>query len=280
MIRRRLNIVEQEALPDEPSSLHAFFPAYGNWRGFMTLTGREIHRFIKIWGQTLVSPLVMTLLFYAVFAVGVGNEITGRGVPFLTFLIPGLVMMAMAQSAFANTSISLILSKFQGNIADILMAPLSPLQFVLAYAIGGVVRGVAVGVLGLALLAVFSPLRVVHLDMALYFGVMGSLMLSLIGLITGLWGDKFDHLGAVQNFIVMPATFLSGTFFTVSQLPPQWQSVCYLNPFYYMIDGFRYGVGGVADSFIPGGMALLFAVNLALFNVAYWMVAKGTGLKT
>lgn len=250
-----------------------------NWLGFWTLTLKEIRRFIKIWEQTLVSPLVTTLLFYAVFAVGVGNERLVNNVPFLTFVIPGLVMMVMAQSAFNNGSVSLVLSKIQGNIVDIMMPPLSPMEVALAYVIGGVVRGAIVGVLSIGALAFFIDMHFVSPLHMIYFAVMGSLMLSLVGVITGLLGTRFDHIGAIQNFIVLPATFLSGTFYTVSQLPEKWQIICYLNPFYYMIDGFRFGLIGAADTPIIGGMALLLCVNLVLLHVTYWLFARGTCLR-
>lgn len=250
-----------------------------NWRGVWTLTIKEIHRFLKIWEQTLISPLVMTLLFYAVFAVGIGNERLVGSVPFLTFVIPGLVMMVAAQNAFANGAVSLVLSKLQGNIVDIMMPPLSPMEVAAAYIIGGVVRGVVVAVISIAALVLFTPIHFASPLHIVYFGIMGSLMLSLIGIITGLCGERFDHIGAIQNFIIMPATFLSGTFFTVSQLPAKWQIVCSLNPFYYMIDGFRYGFIGASDSPILGGMALLLCVNLVLLHIVYWLFARGTCLR-
>lgn len=251
-----------------------------NWRGLWALTFKEIYRFIKIWEQTIISPLVMTLLFYAVFAVGIGNDRLIGNIPFLAFVIPGLVMMAMAQSAFSNGAISLVLSKLQGNIVDILMPPLSPMEVTFAYVVAGLVRGIVVGVISVSALAIFTPLHFVSLPHLIYFGVMGSLMLSSIGVITGICGARFDHIGAIQNFIVMPATFLSGTFFTVSQLPEKWQVICFLNPFYYMIDGFRYGFLGLSDSSIISGMALLFCVNLVLLHVVYWLFAKGSCLRT
>lgn len=252
-----------------------------NGRGLWTLTMKEISRFAKIPLQTLFSPLVMTLLFYAVFALGMsgGHRMVGP-VPFLSFLIPGLVMMSMAQNAFINTSSSLILSKIQGNIVDVLMPPLSPFELALGYAIGGLVRGLAVGALSIGAVALIAPVQIADIRIVLIFAVMGSLMLSLIGLITGIWGDKFDHLAAIQNFIIMPATFLSGTFFSVTSLPAKWAFLCHLNPFYYMIDGFRAGFTGYPDSDLLGGMGILLCINIALFNVAYWMFARGTGLKS
>lgn len=250
-----------------------------NWCGLWTLTAKEVQRFMRIAGQTLLSPLVMTLLFYAVFAMGMQGNQKIASVPFLHFIIPGLIMMAMAQSAFMNTSNSLILSKVQGNIVDVLMPPLSPMELTLGYALSGLVRGLLVGVLTFSALVLLTPIPIHHVYAILYYAIMGSMMLSLIGVITGIWGDKFDHMGTVQNFLIMPATFLSGTFFSVSSLPEKWHFVCFLNPFFYMIDGFRYGFTDHADGQILGGMAILLFVNMVLFNIAYWMFARGTHLK-
>jgi len=251
-----------------------------NWRGMFTLTAKEIHRFLKIFAQTVASPLVMTLLFYAVFAMGIGGSRQISGVSFLAFIVPGLVMMSMAQSAFVNTASSLILSKLQNNLVDVLMPPLSAFELTFGYSVAGLVRGLLVGAVSLAVLSLLTPMSFHSVGIIIYFAVMGSMMLSLIGLITGIWGDKFDHLGGIQNFIIMPATFLSGTFFTLSSLPEKWRFVCLVNPFFYMIDGFRYGFIGVAEGPLWGGMAILLLVNMVLFNVAYWMFARGTGLKT
>lgn len=253
-----------------------------NGRGLWTLLCRETHRFTKIWLQTIVSPLVMTLLFYAVFSVGMGPVAPAKvgGVPFMQFLLPGLVMMSMAQSAFMDTSASLILSKIQRNIVDTLMAPLSPLELTLGYSLSGVLRGLVVGSCALLVLWPFQPLIAQQPLFVLYFSVMGCLMLSLVGLITGILSDKFDHLSAIQNFVIMPGTFLSGAFFSAQSLPQKWQFLCYSNPFFYMIDGFRYGFTGHADGSLLGGMASLLIVNLALFNVAYWLFASGTRLKS
>lgn len=251
-----------------------------NGRGLWTLTAKEIRRFLKIWIQTILSPLIMTVLFYAVFAVAPHGARTISGMPFLTFLIPGLVMMSMAQAAFINGSASLILSKLQGNIVDLLMAPLSPMELTIGYAVAGVARGLIVGGVSLATMAFLSPLHVPEPGAVLYFAFMGTLMLSLIGLITGIWGQDFDHMGAVLNFIVMPATFLSGTFFSISNLPPEWSWACTFNPFFYMIDGFRYGFTGRSESGILGGMAILLFMNMALFNAAYWMFARSARLRT
>lgn len=252
-----------------------------NGRGLWTLLCKETHRYMKIWLQTLVSPVVMTVLFYAVFSLGMGGGSRFiASVPLLDFLLPGLVMMSMAQSAFAGPSTSLILSKIQGNLVDTLMAPLSPLELTTGYVLSGLLRGLVVGSATIMTMWFIHPMMPHDIFFVAYHAVMGCLMLSLLGLITGILGDKFDHLGAIQNFIVLPATFLSGTFFSVSSLSGGWEFLCYLNPFFYMIDGFRYGFTGHADGQLLGGAASLLIVNLALFNIAYWLFANGTRLKT
>ncbi|MGE4352176.1 MAG: ABC transporter permease [Bdellovibrionales bacterium] len=251
-----------------------------NWRGFFTLTAKETHRFLKIAGQTILSPLVMTLLFYAVFAMGMQGGHKIASVPFLHFVVPGLIMMAMAPSAFTNTASSLILSKVQGNIVDVLMPPLSPMELTMGFAVSGLIRGLLVGAVTYGVLALLTEIPIHNVWFILYFAVMGSMMLSLIGVITGVWGDKFDHMGSVQNFLIMPATFLSGTFFSVTSLPQEWRFVCFMNPFFYMIDGFRYGFIGIHEGNLIGGMAILLLINMALLHVAYWMFAHGTGLKS
>ena len=252
-----------------------------NWRGLWTLTAKETIRYIKIWQQTILSPLIMTFLFYAVFAIGGGVAApqTISGVSFIQFLLPGLVMMSMAQSAFVSPAISLIISKLQGGIVDLLMPPLSAMEMTIAFTVSGVIRGLIVGVVSVEALVLVAGLTVPHIGIAILFAVLGSLMLSLMGLITGILGDKFDHLGAMQNFIIMPATFLSGTFFSVSQLPEEWRFVCFLNPFFYMIDGFRYAFTGQADALVVAGAGMLFIVSVVLFTIAYWLFAKGTRLK-
>lgn len=252
-----------------------------NWRGLWTLMAKETIRYLKIWPQTILSPLIMTYLFYSVFVVsnGIGVPRTVGGIPFLHFIIPGLVMMSMAQSAFISPAVALILSKLQGNIVDILMTPVSAVDLTVAYSISGMLRGVIVGLVTMGGFLMLTDMPVHSVTWAVFFAVAGSLMLSLLGLITGILGDKFDHLGAMQNFIIMPATFLSGTFYSVTQLPVEWRFVCFANPFFYMIDGFRYAFTGRGDAMPLAGAALLVMVSLVLLSITYWLFAKGTRLK-
>lgn len=251
-----------------------------HWRGVLTLTHKEIRRFLAMPFQTLVSPFLMTLLFFAVFSVSLGVHAQPvDGVPFLTFLAPGLIIMAMAQSAFFNTAGSLILSKIQGNLVDVLVAPLSPLELLSGYVLGGAARGLLVGVLSLAGVAFFQPLPFVFPLWILFFACAGVIMLSLIGLLTGILGDRFDHLGAVQNFLVMPATFLSGSFFPLRALPKEWALSCTLNPFFYMIDGFRYGFTGHSDAPVLSGAAFLVIVICVLTTISYWLFSDSRKIR-
>lgn len=252
-----------------------------NWLGLKTLITKEVNRFLKVIGQTITAPVINALLFYAVFAIALGGESRQmQGVPYMSFLVPGLVMMSMAQNAFANTSSSIIISKVQGNIVDILMPPLSPLELTLGFAIGGIFRGLMVGIATLICLAFVAPFGMPHPFVALYHAIMGSLMLALLGIIGGVWADKFDRMAAVTNFIIQPATFLSGTFYTAAELPGSWALLCHLNPFFYMIDGFRYGFTGISDGTVGLGLAVLACVNGLLFAVSYAMIASGYKIKS
>jgi ABC-2 type transport system permease protein len=252
-----------------------------NWTGLWVLTRKETMRFVKVYAQTLAAPLITTILFYTVFSLALGGA--GRvieGVPYMAFLAPGLIMMSMAQNAFANTSSSMVISKVQGNIVDILMPPLSALELTIGYTLGGIARGLAVGFVSVLALAAFVDMQIVHFGYMLYHAIMGSMMLALLGLVGGIWSEKFDHMAAVQNFIVMPATFLSGTFYTADKLPEAWQFLCHLNPFFYMIDGFRYGFIGISDGTLGVGLVVMLAINLILLGAAYYMIKTGYKLKS
>ena len=251
-----------------------------NWLGFWTLYEKEVRRFIKVYTQTLLAPMVTTLLYLSIFllALGGAGRIAG-GVPYGTFLAPGLMMMSMTQNAFANTSSSIVISKVQGNIVDMLMPPISPAEAVLAMALGGATRGVVVGLAVAIAVVPFVPLPLHSLGLVLFFGFFGSLMLSLLGIVGGIWSEKFDHIAAVTNFIVTPASFLSGTFYSVEALPERWRFVAHLDPFFYMIDGFRAGFIGHADADPTLGMAVMLGLNLVLLILAYQMFARGYKLK-
>ncbi|TWB49657.1 ABC transporter permease [Nitrospirillum viridazoti] len=251
-----------------------------NWVGFTTLTKREIRRFLKVWVQTIAAPVVTTLLFYSVFALALGGVVRMVGdVPFLRFLGPGLIMMGMAQNAFANTSSSVLVSKVQGNIVDVLMPPLSPFEFVSAFVTGGIVRGLMVGLVTWVVIQLVVPLGLHAPFYVLFHAVMASMLLSLLGLIGGIWADKFDHMAAITNFVITPLSFLSGTFYTLDSAPRFFHTVAHVNPFFYFIDGFRYGFIGRTDGTLGTGIAVMLGINLVLWLVALRMVSTGYKLK-
>lgn len=251
-----------------------------NWIGLSTLIHKEIRRFLKVWVQTIAAPVVTTLLFYAVFALALGGVVRRVGdVPFLEFLAPGLIMMAIAQNAFANSSSSVLVAKVQGNIVDVLMPPISALELTLAYIIGGVVRGALVGFVTALAISLFVPVGLAHPFYILFHGVAAASLLALLGLIGGIWAEKFDHMAAVTNFIVTPLSFLSGTFYSVDSLPPTFHFIAHLNPFFYFIDGFRYGFIGQTDGTLGTGILVMLGINLALGFIAWRMIARGYKLK-
>jgi ABC-2 type transport system permease protein len=293
-IRRRTYTGDMDTLPkyDLNPDLESAPPVIGprimgrfNWIGFRTLAMKEIRRFSKIHTQTIAAPVVTTLLFYAVFSVamGTGDGNAGRmigNVPFFNFLAPGLIMMAMSQNAFANTSSSVMTAKVQGNIVDVLMTPLSPVELAVAIALGGIARGFMVGVATAIAMACFIHIRIFDFGAILTFGLLATMMMALVGIIGAIWADKFDHIAAVSNFIVTPLTFLSGTFYSVDRFPPTLRALSHLNPFFYMIDGFRFGFIGQADAPMWLGLTVLVGVNAALWAVTIRMLATGYKLKS
>lgn len=255
-------------------------PRTSNLIGLWTLYMREVRRFMKVYTQTVMAPVVTTLLFLAVFTLALGQYRPDvHGVPFAEFLAPGLVMMAIAQNSFANTSSSLMIAKVQGNIVDTLMPPFTPSELVLGIAMGGVTRGVFVGTAVAIVMVPFAGLHIDHLGLILYHAVMASLMLSLIGMMGGIWADKFDHIAAVTNFVVTPLAFLSGTFYSIDRLPELGQTIAHFNPFFYMIDGFRAGFIGHADMEPFIGVIVLAVINLILWTCCVRMIKSGYKLK-
>jgi ABC-2 type transport system permease protein len=244
-----------------------------NWLGLWTLYEKEARRFLKIPSQTILAPVITNLMFLWVFAVAMQRNtmtIEGKAVPFSSFMAAGLVMMAIQQSAFQNSSSSLLSAKVQGNIVDVLMPPLSPSELTLAYAAGALSRGLVVAIASWIALsfgawaAGAAPLGVAHLVAILYFACSASLFMALLGILCGIWAQKFDHLAVVTNFLMQPLTFLSGTFYSVSLLPEPFHSISMGNPVFYAIDGFRYGVIGIHESNLLIGVLMLLGANLVL----------------
>ena len=285
--------VAQKRGDDKPASQPAF-PARGqpvitgiNRVGLMALYMKEVRRFLKVQTQTIWAPAVTTLLFLVIFTVALGRE--GRmvlDVPFASFVAPGLIMMGMMQNAFANSSFSLLSGKMQGTIIDLLMPPLSPGELMAGIVLAAVTRAIAVGfavALAMALwpgvtLALAAPWAVV------WFGLMGSVMLAIVGLATSVWAEKFDHNAAVTNFVIAPLSLLSGTFYVIDNLAPAFQAVSRANPFFYVISGFRYGFLGKSDIGAAGDVmaaaAAIGVVNVVLGAAVYALLRSGWKLKT
>jgi len=256
-------------------------PGRVNWIGLWTHYTKEIRRFWKVGFQTLVAPMVTTLLFLAVFSLALGGAVEEiKGVPFAVFLAPGLTIFAIIQNSFANSSSSMLMVKIQGSIVDLLMPPLTPAEIAVGFIAASVTRGIGVGVLVGLTMAAFTPLGVVDPWTIAFYGVSASLMLSLLGLITAIWAEKFDNVASITNFVITPLSFLSGTFYSIDRLPGFWQAVAHFNPFFYLIDGFRYGFIGRSDGSIVLGMTVITAINVALWIVCQTMFARGYKLKS
>ena len=251
-----------------------------DWVACQTLFRKEVARFVKVWLQTILAPVVTSLLYLVVF----GHVLEGRvevfpGVSYVEFLIPGLLMMSVIQNAFANTSSSMIQSKVMGNIIFILLPPFSALELFLAYIAAAVVRGLAVGV-GVFLLAFFYvQVPIENIFVVLIFAVLGSYSLGALGLIAGLWAEKFDQIAAFQSFLIMPLTFLSGVFYSINSLPPFWAELSKYNPFFYMIDGFRYGFFGQSDQPVLLSLLVMVIATIVLTVICVLILRSGYKLR-
>ena len=253
-----------------------------NWGGLKTLYIKEVHRFFKVQMQTVWAPAITTLLYLAIFTVALGRGSRSiMDVSFADFIAPGLIVMAMIQNAFANSSFSLLVGKIQGTIVDYLMPPLSTGELIAGLVGAAVSRAFLVG-FAVWLAMVLWPgvsVAVQHPLWVFWFGLMGSLMLAFLGLLTSIWAEKFDHAAAVTNFVVTPLSLLSGTFYSVDQLAPLFRAISHANPFFYVISGFRYGFLGQSDSPILIGAALLLIINVALWAICYALLRSGWKIK-
>jgi ABC-2 type transport system permease protein len=247
---------------------------------FATLCHKELLRFFKVSVQTVAAPVLTALLYLVIF----GHALEGRlqvyeGVRYTSFLVPGLVMMSVLQNAFANSSSSLIQSKITGNIVFVLLAPISYLEFFAAYVVAAIVRGLVVGAGVLLVTVWFVELRVQAPLWVLAFALLGAALLGTLGLIAGILSDKIDQLAAFQNFVIMPLTFLSGVFYSIHSRPPVWQRLSHANPFFYMVDGFRYGFFGASDFPPFASLAIVFASLLAVSSVTLFLLRAGYKLR-
>ena len=263
------------------SAAQRIFPRTDGGSGFPTLLRKELTRFWKVAFQTIAAPVITALLYLLVFAHVLEDRVTVyENVPYTAFLIPGLMMMSMLQNAFANPSSSLIQSRITGNLVFMLLPPMSHLEIFGAYILAAIVRGLCVG-LGVWLVALFfADLHIASLPWMLVFAVLSCGIMANMGLVAGLWSEKFDQLAAFQNFLIMPATFLSGVFYSIHSLPPFWQAVSHWNPVFYTIDGFRYGCFAASDVSPWFSLAVVSAVFIALSLFSLRLLASGYKLRS
>lgn len=251
-----------------------------NWIGLWTLYKKEVMRFLKVAAQTVAAPVGTAILFLAIFTLALGQYRPDvNGIPYGSFIAPGLIMMSILQNAFANTSSSLIIAKVQGSVVDFLMPPLSATELTIAFVMGGATRGVICALATGIPMSFFVDLSISHLWAVVFFALGASMILSLIGVLAGVWAEKFDHLATITNFLITPLSLLSGTFYSVSILPDMWADFSRYNPFFYFIDGFRYGFTGQADGNPLIGVALVLSLILVLWICAHTMLARGYRLK-
>ena len=252
-----------------------------NWIGFRTLYIKEVSRFLVVWAQTLLSPLVSSLLFLSVLSLALGNE-RGEvlGFSFISFLAPGLIAMSIIQQSFSHSVSSLMIAKIQGNITDTLFAPLSAVEVSLAIILAAVTRSIVILIISII---VFSLIVEIHIYSIFYIFVgafLGSFILGALGFITGLWAEKFDHTATITNFIVTPLSFLSGVFYSVDRLPAFFQSISKINPFFFIIDITRFGFLGVSDGFIVFGLFYLTILAFVMWFLSYHLYKIGYKIKS
>lgn len=279
------------AAPENPSlALEANTPArrqYGllNWMGLRTLYMKEVRRFMKILPQTILAPIISNLLFMIVFVLAFAQT---RGIgegtatdEFVVFLAPGLVMLGILNNASSNSSSSIMTGKLMGSINDVLMTPLSYIELALGYIGGAATRGILVATAtAIALSIFFTPLIPVKLWAVLYFGISAAVMLGMVGILSGMWAQKFDQLAVVNQFIILPLSYLSGTFYHIDILPPIFQKISLCNPLFYLIDGFRYGFLGTSDGNVMIGVAMAAIINLVLFALVLTAFKNGWKIKS
>jgi ABC-2 type transport system permease protein len=251
-----------------------------NWLGLQTLIQREVQRFLKVGAQTVFAPLIQTLLFMLVFSLVRGGNWPGTERAYADGLAAGLVMMSILSNAFQNSSSSIVIAKVQGNAVDFLMPPLSALELTIAFIVGAAARGLLVGLASLVAVAWLANVIPAHPLVALYYAIVASMIFGAIGLLGGIWADKFDHLAAVTNFVIVPLTFLSGTFYSTAILPEPIRTLSHYNPVFSLIDGFRYGFIGHADAPLLMGAAISGALALALCWASWAMLKSGYRLRS
>ena len=252
-----------------------------NFMSIWTLFKKEVYRFLKVGIQTVIGPAISSLLFLAIFTLALGRSVNSiNGVALAHFIAPGLIMMTMLQNSFANSASSIGQAKFQGNIVDILMAPLGDLELTIGYIGGSIARGLICGIVTAFGILLFLPLQIYSFSTLIFYSFMGCLMMGSLGTMVGIWADKWDQQQGITNFVVLPLTFLSGTFYSISRLPEFWQNFAKFNPFFYNIDGFRYSFIGKSDSSLIIGATSIIIINSLLIFFCYLMFRSGYKLKS
>lgn len=253
------------------------FNIIGTW----TLYLKEVRRFLKVYNQTLLAPVITSLLFLAVFKLAIGTRVHNiGGVSFEQFMAAGLVIMAVVQNSFANSSSSLTMGKVLGTIGDYLTPPISAFEMSFAMVAAAMTRGIAVGVLVSFAVSFFIPLNIHSWFFVVFYLLLASCLLGLLGLLAGILAETFDQMAAITSYVITPLSFLSGTFYSVKQLPEIWYNISQFNPFFFMIDGFRYGLTGYSDGNLQVGMAYLLSTNIILWLVIHLMLKKGYRIKS
>ena len=252
-----------------------------NWVGAYNLYVKEVYRFLNVWIQTLFSPLISSLLFLSVLSLAIGNERGDvLGFPFISFLAPGLIAMSIIQQGFAHSSSSLMIGKIQGIIIDTLVAPLSATEVTLAITLAAVTRSIIITIITILVFSLIIELHIYSISYIFIFAFLGSFILGSLGIIAGLWAEKFDHMATVTNFIITPLSFLSGVFYSVDRLPSFFKSISQINPFFYIIDGFRFGFLGTSDGSINFGLIYLTILSIIMWLISYYLFKIGYKIKS
>ena len=252
-----------------------------NWIGFKSLWLKECNRFMVVWQQTLLSPLVSSLLFLSVLSLALGNNRGDvLGYSFISFLAPGLIAMSILGQSFSHSVSSLMIGKIQGNIVDMLYAPLSALEVSMAIILASLTRSFLIAIISIAVFSLIVDVTIYNIFYIFVFGFLSAFILGSLGFITGLWAEKFDHTATVTNFIITPLSFLSGVFYSIDKLPELFQIISHINPFFYMIDGFRYGFLGKSDGSITIGLIYLTILSIVLWYVGFFLYKKGYKIKS
>ena len=252
-----------------------------NWVGAWTLYQKEVLRFLMVWAQTLFSPLISSLLFLLVLSLAIGNERGDvLGVSFISFLAPGLISMQVIQQSFSHSSSSFMIGKIQGNIVDLLYAPLSAAEVTIAVSLASVTRAVMIAIISIITFMLIIEIQITNYLTLIAFTFLSSFILGNVGIIAGLWSEKFDNMATVTNFVIIPLSFLSGTFYSIERLPGLLKTISEFNPFFYMIDGFRYSFIGQADGSITVGLVYLTILSLVSWFLTYLLYKNGYKIKS